>query len=116
MVEGGQYHVVADEGAVPDGDAPLVLELAAHVDKDVFPHMDVFAAVGVEGGEKAKALIHRPAGELGEEGAQLLGLVVAAVDFSCQAQGLLADGVHELVDLAAPLHRRPAVQMLQKLV
>ena len=72
MVQRGQHHIVTDEGAVPDIDAALVLEFAAHVDKDVFPDVDVLAAVGVEGREEAKALIHRLPDQPGEQGPQLL--------------------------------------------
>ena len=114
MVQGGQHHVVADEGTVVDVDAALVLELAAHVDKDMFADVDVLSAVGIKGWEQPEALVHRLADELGEEGAQLRRLVVAAVDLRRNAQGLLADAVHEQMGLAAPLYRLPAVQMVQK--
>ena len=56
MVDGGQYHVVADEGAFVDGDPALVLELAAHVDEHPFAHDGVLAAIGMERRKEA----HRP--------------------------------------------------------
>lgn len=52
VVHGGQHHVVAQKGTVTQGDAALVLEVAAGVDKDPFAHRGVLAAVGVEGGER----------------------------------------------------------------
>ena len=107
VVQGSQYHVVADEGAVADVDAHLVLEFAAHVDKNVFSNVDVFPTIGIEGGKQAKALIHRGTDELREEGTQFLRLVIAAVDLGGDAQRLLADAVHELVGLAAALHGVP---------
>ena len=63
MVERGQHHIVADEGAVADVNAALILELAAHIEKDVLPDVDVFPAVGIKGRKQAKALVHRLAYE-----------------------------------------------------
>ena len=114
VVEGSQHHIVADECAVPEVNAALILEFAAHVDKDVFPDVDVFAAVGMEGREEPEALVHRLADELGEEFPQLLRRVVAGVDLGGDAQGLLADAVHELVGLTAALHRLSLIEMIQK--
>lgn len=116
MIESGQYHVVPDEGTVFNENAALVLKLAAHIDEDVFSHMDVFAAVGIEGGEQSEGLVHRPPDQLRKEGPQLLRRVVAAVYFSCDAQGFLTDAMHEQMGLAAALHRLSAVQMFQKSV
>ena len=56
MVDGSQHDVVADECAFVDGDATLVLELAAHVDKDSFTDGGVLAAIGMEWWEHANRL------------------------------------------------------------
>ena len=114
VVQGSQHHIVADEGAVLDENAPLILELAAHVDEDLFADVDVLAAVRVKGREQPKALIHRLADELGEELPQLLRRVVAGVDLGGDAQGLLAGPVHELMGLAPRLHRFPAAEVIEK--
>lgn len=63
MVERGQHHIVADEGAVANVNAALILELAAHVEKDALPNVDIFPAVGIKGWEKPEALVHRLAYE-----------------------------------------------------
>lgn len=54
VVQGGQDYIVADEDAVADGNAPLVLEPTAGVEKDLFPKGDVLPAVGGKGGNKVK--------------------------------------------------------------
>lgn len=113
MVQRGQNHVVTDQGTVSDKNSALVLKFAAHVDKDPFPDMDVLPAVGVEGREQSKALVHRLTDELGKQGPQLLRLMVASVDFGCNPQGLLADTMHEQVGLTAAGNRFSAVQMFQ---
>ena len=73
MVQGGQDYIVADEDAVADGNAPLVLEPTAGVEKDLFPKGEVLPAVGGKGGEQGEAFVHRFADELGKTGADLLG-------------------------------------------
>ena len=102
---------MADERAVSDKNAALILEFAAHVDKNVFADVDVLSAVSVKRREQREALIHRSADELGKEGAQFLRLVGAAIDLSGDAQGLLADAVHKLMCLATSLYRGSAVQV-----
>ena len=51
VVEGGQHGVVADQGAVADDDASLVLELTAGVDENIPAQGDVETEIGVEGWE-----------------------------------------------------------------
>ena len=41
MVEGCQYHIVADKRPVPDEDSTLILEPATAVDKYIFTDRDV---------------------------------------------------------------------------
>lgn len=48
MIQRGQHHIVADEGAVLNKNAALILKLATSVDKYVPSNMDVLSAVGVE--------------------------------------------------------------------
>jgi len=67
VVDGGQHHVVTDQGSIPDGNAALILETAAGVDEYVFPHRDVLSAVGVERREHVEAVIHRLPNHLGEQ-------------------------------------------------
>ena len=58
VVDGCQHDVVTDESALVDGDAALILELAAHIDEDMFANDGVLAAIGVEGWEHAYRLGH----------------------------------------------------------
>jgi len=58
MVDGGQHDVMADECALVDGDAALILELAAHVDEHPFTNDGVLAAVGMKRREHAYRLGH----------------------------------------------------------
>ena len=104
MVHGGQHHVVAQKGTVTQGDAALVLEVAAGVDKDPFAHRGVLAAVGVEGGKEAEALIHGLANDFGENLPDFLPGVVLGVELTGQAHGDLIDFPHKAVHLAAALH------------
>ena len=55
---------MADQAARADGDAALVLEPAAGVDKDAFAHGDVPAEIGVEGREQCEGAVHRLTGDL----------------------------------------------------
>lgn len=112
VVQGGQDHIVADEDAVADGNAPLVLEPTAGVEKDLFPKGEVLPAVGGKGGEQGKAFVHRFADELGEQGADLLGRMVPSVQHAGDGQGLLAELVHELMNGRASLHGETPVEMI----
>ena len=114
MIQGSQYHIVPNKGSVPDENASLVLKLAPHVEEYPFTHMDVLAAVGVEGGKEGEAVVHRSADELGKELPHLLRGMVAAVQPGGKRQSLLAHSVHELVHLASPCHRFAAVKRIQK--
>ena len=58
VVDGSEHDVVTDERAFVDGDAALILELAAHADEDMFANDGVLAAIGVEGREHAYRLGH----------------------------------------------------------
>ena len=48
MVERGKHHIVPDLAAVPDGYAAMILEMAAGIDKHVFPDFDVLPEVGIK--------------------------------------------------------------------
>ena len=116
VVQSGQHHIVANQDAVADENAPLILKLAAHVDKDMLADVDVLTAVRVEGREQREALIHWLAGQPGEQDAQLLRRMVAAVDLRREAQRLLTGPVHEQMRLAPVLYGFSAVQILEKCV
>ena len=116
MIQRGQHHVMADEGAISDENAPLILEFAAHVDEDTLSDMDILSAVGIKGRKHRKALVHRLADQPGEQGPQLLRLMAAAVDFRCDLQRLLTDAVHEQMGFAAAFYRFSAVQVFPKLL
>ena len=98
VVQGGQHHAVAQQGPVPDGDAGLVLEVAAGVDEYVGPDGDVLPVIGVEGGKQAEAGANRPAGEFGEETDHLFRFVVRAVEPGGELQGPLRGLAHVLMD------------------
>ena len=86
---------MADQGAVSDKNAALILKLATHVDKHVFSHMDVLSTVRVKRREQGKGLIYRPAGQFGEKGPQFFRFMISMVDFRCNFQGFLADPMHK---------------------
>ena len=98
VIEGGQHCVMADERAVADSNAALILETAATVDKDVFPYRNIFSAVGIKRRKQAKGSVHRFTGESGEQRPNLLRLMIGAVELAGYLQGLLAYFVHIFVD------------------
>ena len=48
VVECGEHHVVANECALVDGDAALILKFAAHVDEHTIGDDGVLSAIGVK--------------------------------------------------------------------
>ena len=112
VIQGGQHHVMSDEDAVADGNAPLVLEPTAGVEKDLFPKGDILPAVCGKGGKQGEAFVHRFADELGEQGADLLRGMVPSVQHAGDGQGLLAELVHELVNGRASLYGETPVEMI----
>ena len=56
VVERCQHDIMPDECSFVDGDAALILELAAHVDEDPFANDGVLSAVGMERREHAYRL------------------------------------------------------------
>jgi hypothetical protein len=105
---------VTDERPVADGDASGVLESAAHVDEDRLAEGQVPAEFAVERREDGDALVHMPSGQLGEQGAHLVGRVVPGVQPSDGAQSLLGHAVHEQVQLRSALDQLSAIHMIQE--
>ena len=58
VVERDQHDIMAYECAFIDDDAALILELAAHVDKDALANHGVLSAVGVERWKHPNTLRH----------------------------------------------------------
>lgn len=54
MIQSGQYHIVADQSAVVNCNAALILKFTAHVDENPFADRNVFSAVGIKGGKRPK--------------------------------------------------------------
>ena len=90
MIERDKHDIVADERAIANGDAALILKFAACVDEDVFPDGDVFSAVGIKRRETRKGLIDGLSKEFRKQSAKFFGRVVGAVDLHRDAQRLLA--------------------------
>ena len=101
MVECGKHDAVPDLAAVAEGDAAVVLEVAAVVDKDLFAQVYVLAEVGIERGKYPNRCRYGLAGKLGKQFAYLVGGVVRAVHLAGDAPGLVAHLVHKLSDLGA---------------
>ena len=94
VVERGQDDVVADQGAVTDHDAALILEPAAGVDEYVLPDADVFAIIGVEGREQAEGIVLRLTDEFKEELAHHSRLMILVVELHGDLERALARGAH----------------------
>jgi hypothetical protein len=114
VVQGGQRAAVSDEGAVADGDASGVLEAAAEVDEDAVAQGEVLAELAVKWREDDDGVVDRLAGELGEQGAELVGRAVSVVDLGGDAECFLGGVVHEPVLLGATLDGRTAVHVGRK--
>lgn len=73
-------HIVADERAVSNCDAALVLEAAAAVDEDIPPDVEILATIRIEGREQAEALIDWPPNQPREYLPHFLLIMVAAIE------------------------------------
>lgn len=100
---------MSNEGAVADGDPPLILEMTAGVDEHLLAYRQIFAAVGIKGRKQGKRLLYRFTGELGKEGADFLRFMVTPVDFCRDLHSFLRDFVHVLVDDGAAGYCFPLV-------
>ena len=89
VVDGSQYDVMADECALVDGDATLILKLATHVDEYPFTHDRVLAAVGMEWRKHAYRLRHLPVPKLLQQIVQLLWSMVFPVNLGRYLQCIL---------------------------
>ena len=79
VIDGGQYHPMANQRAVADEDTALVLEVAAAVDENVFANMGIAAKIGVKRRQQAKTLVNFLPGQLGENRPYFLWLMVAVI-------------------------------------
>ena len=115
MVEGGENGVVPDERVIADRDPALVLKAAPGVDEDPLPQGDVLPEVRVERGKHGHSRIDRASRQLGQQRANLIGFVVAAVDYRRDAQGFLAGAVHDLMQRRAARDRLSGVECFQQI-
>ena len=99
VVERGEDHVVSDLAPVADRHAPVVLEMAAGVDKDILAEGDVLPEIRIERRKDPQRLRHPAAEQLGEQRTHLLGRMVGRVQAERDAARLVAHLVHEAVDL-----------------
>ena len=49
MVQCGKHHIVPQQRAISDGDAPLVLDFDARIEKYILSDLQILSAVGVKG-------------------------------------------------------------------
>ena len=115
VVEGRHDDVVADEAAVPDPDAVLVLEAAPGVDEDVLPQVDIGAEVGGEGREEAEGVGHGTPGDPPHEGADLLRSAVPGVELGGEPLDLDGAPVLEGGGGGAGAHGQPGVDVPEEL-
>ena len=55
---------MTNQGAVSDKDASLILEFTSHIDKHIFPYVQVLPIICVDGWEKPYRTIDFGSGEL----------------------------------------------------
>ena len=116
MVESCQRAAVADERAVPDGDAPGVLEATPDVDEDVLAQGQVLAELAVERRKDGDRFVHRPAGEPCQQVPHFVGCAVPGVELGEDAQGVLPSGMHETVLFRAAFDHRAPVHVIQEVL
>ena len=98
VVQGGNHHVLTNQHIIADGNAPLVLKLAAGIDKHPLAEHKIFTAVGIERRKKPKGFIYLSAREFRHNLNNFFGRVVAAVEPECNAYRFLAEAVHDLMN------------------
>ena len=113
MIQRCQHHVVADEAPFSDGDAALVLEVTAGIDKHIILHHDVLSKIRVKGREQGKGPINRLPGNLGK---QFLNLaqVMAGAQFVGQFHHLKRCCAHKAMCLRSTHYPLSGVHAVQK--
>lgn len=64
MVYCCHHAIMTNQGAVSDKDASLILEFTSHIDKHIFPYVQVLPIICVDGWEKPYRTIDFGSGEL----------------------------------------------------
>ena len=64
MIQGRQYHMMADQGTVTDGDSTLILKTAAGIDENVFAEVDISPEIGIKRRKHGKGWIDFFPGQL----------------------------------------------------
>lgn len=98
MIQSGQYHIVADQSAVVNCNAALILKFTAYVDENPFADRNVFSAVGIKRRKKAESFIHLLSDDAGKDFPYLFRRMVAAIQLRRELQSLLSQLMHVLVN------------------
>ena len=89
VIDGCQHDVVTYECTLVDGDAALILELAAHVDEYSFTNDGVLAAIGMKRRKHSYRLGYLTPPKLFQQIVQLLWSMLLAVNLCRYLQSLL---------------------------
>ena len=101
VVERCQHDIVSDECALVNGDAALILELAAHVDEHPLTNNGVLATIGMERREHTYRLGNLTPPKLFQQIVQLLWCMILAVNLCCYLQSFLRQLMKHYVDIGA---------------
>lgn len=97
VIYGSNDHAVADEGAVADTDAALILKTAAGVDEDISADADVFAEVRVEGQKHSEAFINVPPSDAAHVFTDFFHVMHARIELLGEPLRLQRPSVHAVV-------------------
>ena len=85
--------------AVAEGHASVVLKVAACVDEHTFTDMDVLSEVSIERREYAQSVWHLISEKFRQYGTDFCRCMIGCVQSECDASGIIAHVVHQLMDL-----------------
>lgn len=114
VIDGSQYHVVTDQGVITNVDTALILKTAAGIEENIFPDVDIHAAVGVKGWEQVEAVGNTLSGQMGYDFSDFLRCMISIVQFHGDFQGALSKRAHKAVNFGAWNNGMTAVGMVQK--
>ena len=116
MIQGSQNDMMADQGAVADDNAALILKTAARIHKHVFPEMDIFSEIGIKGREHREGFINGVSCQPAHQITDLFWRVIGTVEFSGNTHGFVTHFDHEFVEFRSGMDRQSVIDMGKKII
>ena len=113
MVKGGEDHIVSDLAAITQENPSVILKVAAGIDENLLPGMDILPEIGIKGREHPQRRIDRSPEKLRQQSTYLIRRMISAIQLTGNTTGLIAHFIHKTLDIRS-IKRLSGLDVCQK--